>query len=337
VGPIPANGMTYQTPSQCGCFAMIRGWGGYGSEPVWEPLPVGQRILVGNGAAPEAIVSQVRRLESVATAIVRTQVQRIPRLEGELVRNAWFGNDALPYPETEPVKSGDLELVAVVNEHRLEARRGDRVVWSFLADGRISTPPLVHEGRVCVGSNDGWVNCLDLKDGRIHWRFLAAPNHRKIVAYGQLESSWPVYGAVVHGGLFAVSAGRHPELDGGIYFYGLEPSTGQVRWTKRFNTAAERVVADPAQPGQTQGKPRGWRQPPNTIVNGPLSMVDGKLVLISPDETNEGIPRRGERYQLVIDPHDEGQPTMPTQRTVKKRPPAEPKEVKPCVCQSVRS
>lgn len=335
VGPTPANGMTYLTPAHCHCFAMIRGWGGYGSEPLWEPLPVPRRLMAGPGAAPETIVDRVRRSEPAPTihyqgkgAAAGGQKLRLTRLEGELVRNAWFGNDALPYPETEPVKSADLELVAVVNEHRVEARRGDRVAWSFVADGRISAPPLVHEGRVCVGAHDGWMSCLDLKDGRVLWRFLAAPNHRKIVAYGQLESSWPVYGAVVHEGLFAVSAGRHPELDGGIFFYGLDPATGHVRWSKRLSTAAEPVVAASGQTGQTQGKPRNWRQPANTIVNGPLSVSDGKLILVSPDETNEGIARPRERYQLVIAPRGEGQPTMPTRPNVKKTTPPNPKPAK---------
>jgi hypothetical protein len=243
------------------------------------------------------------------------EIIRLPRFDGELVRNAWFGNDVLPYPETEPVKAGDLELVAVVNEHRLEARRGDRVVWSFVADGRISTPPLVHEGRVCVGAHDGWVSCLDLKDGRVLWRFLAAPNHRKIVAYGQLESSWPVYGAVVHEGLFAVSAGRHPELDGGIYFHGLEPATGRVRWSKRLHVAAEAVVGS-----RPENKPRKWLKPANTIINGPLSVSDGKLALVSPDATCEGIARPSENYRVEIDPKAEGPLALPTKPHVSKPP-----------------
>jgi hypothetical protein len=70
---------------------------------------------------------------------------------------------------------------------------------------------------------------------------------------------------------------------------------------------------------------QGARKLPNTIINGPLSVSGGKLVLVSRDMTNEGTPRMGERYQLVIDPHSESQPTMPTRPNVKKTAPAKAK------------
>jgi len=307
-GPTPANGMTYHTPNGCTCFAMLRGFGGYGSEPLWPPLPVGQRLVKGDAAPPPALVAAVAERPPAATFAYQgrwgaeKETKRVPVFDGSPIRNAWIDNDVLPYPETEAVAAGrppagDLSLVAVVNEHRLEARRGGRVAWSFTAGGRITTPPVVHEGRVYVGSHDGWVSCLDAKDGRVAWRFLAAPADRRIVAYGQLESSWPVYGLVLHQGLIALSAGRHPELDGGIYLYGLDPATGAANWQGRIHTEAEVVVG-----AQPEGKRRHWTQPANTVINAPLQVRDGQLVLVSPDETNEGVARPTKHYEVVIDP-----------------------------------
>jgi outer membrane protein assembly factor BamB len=304
-GPTPANGMIYHTPNGCTCFAMLRGFAGYASEPLWEPLPVAERLVRGDGGPPPVLVTTVKPAEPAATFSCVAhrggpkETKRRPVLEGSLVRAAWINNDALPYPETEPVAAGDLSLVAVVNEHRLEARTGGRVAWSFVAGGRISTPPVVEGGRVFVGSHDGFVTCVDLKDGRLLWRFLAAPNHRRIVAYGQLESSWPVYGVVLHNGLIACSAGRHPELDGGIYFYGLDPANGAVKWQGRLHADAEAVVGGGS---QVEGKPRNWRKPANTILNAPLQVRDGKLLLVSPDQTNEGAARPPKHYELVIEP-----------------------------------
>lgn len=302
-GPTPANGMTYHTPNGCTCFAQLRGFAGYASEPLWKPLPIQQRLVRGDERPPAPLLDSVIPTRSVETYRVGSGDQerafRRPTLQAGPIRSAWIGNDVLPYPETSPVTVGTLKLVGVVNEHRLEARQGNRVAWSYVAGGRISAPPVVHQGKVYFGSHDGYVTCLNAGDGRRLWRFMAAPNDRRIVAYGQLESSWPVYGVVVHQGLIAASAGRHPELDGGIYFYGLDPDTGQAKWDGRLYVPAEVFTAGK---GQIEGKPRHWTRPANTIINAPLVVKDGKLLLISPDMTNEGIARPPRHYQLVIDP-----------------------------------
>ena len=45
------------------------------------------------------------------------------------------------------------------------------------------------------------------------------------MAYGQLESPWPVYGSVlVQKGTVFFAAGRHSDADGGIYFTGPDHS-----------------------------------------------------------------------------------------------------------------
>jgi hypothetical protein len=60
------------------------------------------------------------------------------------------------------------------------------------------------------------------------WRFRAAPAERLIEAYGQLESLWPVHGAVlVQNDTLYATAGRSSYLDGGIVLYRLEPATGK--------------------------------------------------------------------------------------------------------------
>ena len=68
-------------------------------------------------------------------------------------------------------------------------------------------------------------------DGRLVWRLRAAPAERRIVAFGQLESAWPVFGSVlVRGGAAYFSAGHHANAEGGIQVYGADPATGRVLW-----------------------------------------------------------------------------------------------------------
>jgi hypothetical protein len=78
------------------------------------------------------------------------------------------------------------------------------------------------------------------RTGALQWRFLTAASHRRILAYGGLESAWPVFDLALHGGAIRASAGRHPELDGGIQLWGLDPVSGKPEWsgTIRNDTAS---------------------------------------------------------------------------------------------------
>jgi hypothetical protein len=146
-------------------------------------------------------------------------------------RSIWLGYGLT---QTEPVAAGDLSLVAHVQEHRLAASRGGKEVWNFVAGGRIGSKPVVHGGLAIVGSHDGCVYGVNLKDGSLAWRFLAAPADRRHVAMNQVESVWPVFGIVLDDGKVYLSAGRHAELDGGVHFYCLDAATGKMRWHTRW-------------------------------------------------------------------------------------------------------
>lgn len=122
-------------------------------------------------------------------------------------------------------------FAASVDQHRvvtMDAKSGS-VLWDYTVGGRVDTPPTIYGGRVLFGSAAGWVYCLRAADGALAWRFRAAPDERRIVALGQLESLWPVHGTVlVTGGVAYVAAGRSTHLDGGIRVYALKPGTGEL-------------------------------------------------------------------------------------------------------------
>jgi outer membrane protein assembly factor BamB len=101
--------------------------------------------------------------------------------------------------------------------------------WRFVAGGRIDSPPTIADGLAIFGSRDGYVYCLRADDGELAWRFRAAPQDQRLVAYDQVESVWPVNGnvLVVEGDAYFV-AGRSGCLDGGLYVYRLKLTTGEV-------------------------------------------------------------------------------------------------------------
>ena len=128
------------------------------------------------------------------------------------------------------VAEGKL-FVAQIDAHTVHALQLDsgRPAWSFTAAARVDSPPTFWQGRVLFGSADGWVYCLRATDGALVWRFRAAPEDLQIVAYGQLESAWPVPGSVlVRDGIVYCAAGRSSYLEGGIRLCRLDAKTGQM-------------------------------------------------------------------------------------------------------------
>jgi hypothetical protein len=130
-----------------------------------------------------------------------------------------------------PVVAGGKLFVSAVDAHTVHAldREDGTPLWAFTAGARVDSPPTIHEGLVLFGSADGWVYALSASDGELAWRLRAAPEDRNIVAFGRLESAWPVHGSVlVNDGVAHFTAGRSSYLDGGIYVYSADPVRGEI-------------------------------------------------------------------------------------------------------------
>jgi outer membrane protein assembly factor BamB len=237
LGTTPANGMVYLTPSACNCFTQLRGY------QALSPEPLRAAVEGKEGAAPPD-----------ATRATASPAGPIP--------DDW--SRGLARKETEPVEVDGLQLVSVIHEHRVEARRGTSVVWSSTAGGRVSGAPLVREGRIYYGSHDGWVYALSAADGARLWRSRVAPYERKTVAYGQLESSWPVFGVAWHEGKVVASAGTHPELGGGVFVRAFDPATGDTAWRRTLSKPHAAITT-------VDGKSTGKIVPNSFLNEAPVS------------------------------------------------------------------
>jgi len=137
-----------------------------------------------------------------------------------------------------PVVAGNKVFVASVDTHQviaLDAATGEEA-WSFTAGGRVDSPPTVWQGYALFGCRDGRVYCLRASDGALVWRFNAAPEDRRIVAFRQIESCWPVCGSVlVTGGTVYFVAGRTSMLDSGVCAYSLDVATGRILDTQHIH------------------------------------------------------------------------------------------------------
>lgn len=133
----------------------------------------------------------------------------------------------------EPVVFG--RLVAVGCEHNgavvaLDLVTG-REAWRFYTNGPIRVAPAVHEGRLYVASDDGYLYCLD-GDGQPVWTFRGGPSQRKVLAHERFAGAWPCgTEPLVVDGKVLFAAGQWP-VDG-VFVHALDAASGKPVWTNR--------------------------------------------------------------------------------------------------------
>lgn len=305
-GFFPAYGMLHYLPNMCNCDNWVRFHVTASSEPVGEALPDAERLV--RGPAYAEVASRKSKVESQGDwpmflqgpqrgawtssglppklAIAwKTAIQPPPKPDGPLAAD-WLDTNDYVGPVSAPAVAGGLAIVAVREQHRIEAldaATGARK-WSFTAGGRVVTPPTLY-GSLCIfGCRDGWLYALRADTGRLAWRFLAAPYERNIVAFSQVESSWPLLGSVlIHDGLAVAVAGYHPLANGGIHAWALEPETGAVKWHTVLSRTPEWVdISQPRaridQPHPTSRNVGGFEA--NTVINN-LAYGDGGHIRFS--------------------------------------------------------
>jgi len=104
-----------------------------------------------------------------------------------------------------------------------------REEWVFFTDGPIRLAPMVADGRVFFGSDDGHVYCLEAATGKVLWKLRAGPNDERILARGRMISRWPVRtGVLVDDGIAYFGAGVFPHEN--VYLYAVQAATGKVIW-----------------------------------------------------------------------------------------------------------
>ncbi|PCJ57371.1 MAG: hypothetical protein COA79_16010 [Planctomycetota bacterium] len=169
-----------------------------------------------------------------------------------------------------PTIGGGMLFASLPHEHQVIALHiaSGKVAWRIHTPARVTAPPSYYQGLCLYACHDGRVYCVRSDNGELLWSFRAAPDERRMMAYGQIESSWPIAGGVLLvNGIAYVVAGRLTETDGGLYISALDPKTGKLLWTKKR--------------GRVDDKPFGGYQPRRmqTYV-GPVDMLcsDGKII-----------------------------------------------------------
>ncbi len=237
-GVLPCNGLLYTLPHACSCypFSTLKGYAALSGEPCGQGPDQLPKKRKEKGPAYGKVPAKhpdsaalpdwpTHRHDSERSGATSCEV---PATDKKIL---WTTRVAGHLSSL--TQAGGMLFVASSDEHSvcaLESATGE-VLWRFTAGGRVDSPPTVYKGYLLFGSADGYLYCLKAAGGELIWRFLAARSDRQIVANEQLESVWPVHGAVlVMNDTTYVSAGRTSLLDGGIQLYGLDVATGEVKF-----------------------------------------------------------------------------------------------------------
>jgi outer membrane protein assembly factor BamB len=256
---IPANGVLYTFPVQCECWPMLRGYMALASGPT-ASLAAGPRRVEGPTAPAAALLLPAAeradewptyRHDALRSQSTPMKAPAVPRVVWEArlaslprgpAASDWSGNPFVDGVLTAPVAAGGLVFVSAPDLHRvlaIDAKTGERR-WTFQAGGRVDGPPTVAAGLCLFGAHDGWIYAVRAATGELAWRLRAAPAESRVMAYGQMESPWPVVGSVlVDGGLAYAAAGRHPSCDGGVRVLAFRPATGELVWEKSVDQIEE--------------------------------------------------------------------------------------------------
>ena len=147
-------------------------------------------------------------------------------IEGKVIGHRVKFDDAL-----HPVVIGSTVLVGSSVDHQLHALnlKDGKTRWTFFTGGPIRLAPTVADGRVYFGSDDGYVYCLSVSDGKLVWKLRVGPADEWLLARGTMISRWPVRtGVLVHDGVAYFGAGIFPHED--IYLMAVNAADGSVVW-----------------------------------------------------------------------------------------------------------
>ncbi len=132
----------------------------------------------------------------------------------------------------QPIVIGESVIVSSTAEDTVTAYSTDtgEMQWQFFTAGPVRFAPAAHSGRVFVGSDDGYLYCLDAATGKLYWKVNGGPTDRHIIGNNRLVSTWPARGGpVVADGVVYFTASIWPFM--GIFIHAVDAESGEILWT----------------------------------------------------------------------------------------------------------
>jgi outer membrane protein assembly factor BamB len=309
VGAFPANGMNYLMPNGCFCQPYLPGSTAFHSRKFAGEEEIARLEKGAAGAAParpgtgwptflRAGDRSNWTTEPVPAALAQGWTQKLageppPALLANLWDNHWYAQG----PVTGASVAEGVAVVALSHRQQIVALdpATGRTLWRQSVDGRVDTAPTIHQGLVLAGTRNGWLYALNRDTGAVVWQFFCAPRREQLVADGQLESPWPLFGtvAVNEAGIFAI-AGRHTDSDGGMWWWQLDPASGKPLHRGRLGNEALKTETSG---GGTDGIKAisGANQPP--VLHGKRILLPGMAFELADGELKPWTPPKTGRSE----------------------------------------
>ena len=288
LGVIPANGLTYAPQHACACYmeTKLTGLNALTASTASQSqlsTPEEQRLERGPAFSKTPLVASKTATTDWPT--FRSDNGRSGHIKaavGKTIRSAWTTSLG---GKLSAITAADGKMyISAIDQQTVYAlnQQDGKVAWNFVAGGRVDSPPTLFKGRVYFGCNDGYVYCLRSSDGALVWRYLAARGRAKHVAFEQVESLWPVNGAVlIRDGVIYCVAGRSAFLDGGMRLCRIDAATGNL---------VSETILDNKVPGTQEAlddRMKGLNLPPG--LPDVLSCDEKHVYMRSQEFTFEGV------------------------------------------------
>ena len=284
-GVAVAEGRMYVAQNWCRCSpGQVPGFLALASEtlPSAEVFSAARPVIRGSGKAPsdqeDTCWSTLRGDAArsgasdfaIPTRIEQKWQSTVAKVSDHRVAAVWA--QSLQTTVSAPVADGKRVLVAAGSQGEVAALdlRDGKELWRSSAGARLDSPPTLHRGLCLTACHDGWVYAFSAGDGALVWRTRIAPVEKRLVAFGQVESTWPAVGSpLVHNGVGYAVAGRATEMEGGCAVVAFDPGTGATRWATQLNGKPSRRV-DVLQWSEDALLMQNWRIAPSDGTVLPL-------------------------------------------------------------------
>jgi outer membrane protein assembly factor BamB len=250
-GFLPGNGLLYVTPHPCACFTRTKmnGMIAYdrnNSDSAGVQLP--SRLQKGPAYNSEFRASRPNKTDWPMFRRLFSRSGSTPAVVNPQLRQVW---KATPGGKLSALSAvGNSLFAASIDKHKLYCidTNSGKTKWIYTAGARIDSPPTITNGRAVFGCHNGWTYCLNADSGKLIWSFHASPREKNVAVFGQLESPWPVFGAVpvnsdpsVNGGapVVYINAGRNSYLDSGIFLCALDLKSGKLLYENKLNGSCD--------------------------------------------------------------------------------------------------